>query len=654
MLTASFINFENPALIFFLIFFLIIALIIAHRYELKSVNSNKAFSIILIISSLTIGFGLHFRIDKRHNPLHYSHFIQTDKPNELLLTITKPLKSNTTYHKYFARVKSINGHKVSGKILLIIPVKYPKTEAGTQFRIMISAAQIQQPPATINPFTFNYRKYLALENVYHQINLKNSAWKIEHYPRNHWFSLFHSLRKKIKKYFSKFHSSEIQNLATALFLGERKELSPDIYKNFQAAGTIHILAISGLHIGILLIFLNYIFYPLKRINKFLFLLFTLGILWFYALLTGLSAPVVRAVVMFSFLQIGLQIKRKTNIYNSLFAAELVLLLFHPNFLFQTGFQMSFAAVLSIVSFQPVFSKRFRINNKFLQWWNDLFWVSVSAQLGVLPFTLYYFHQFPVYFFIANLLVIPLLFIILFSGFIAIIALVLSIDIAFLSELLQFLLQLLLSINREIASWKFSLIQHIYFPQILLAASLFLIYTFYIYLKNKRNFSRLILFLTAIILLQIAIISVKYSDRKENIFYVFHQFKTPVVALQKQGNLTIYQDKNAINPYLLQALQTRFSKISYNKLPVFQEFNQKKILHIDSLGIYNFNNYHPDMIILHNSPKINLDKVIHQLKPKLIVADGSNYPSYIRRWKHSAQQYGIYFVKTQDSAFVIRQ
>ena len=629
-------------------------MIIAHRYEKKSLNPTGIFSIILIISSLSIGYWLHFRIDKRNNPLHYSHFIQTNSPNELVLTITKQLKSNKVFHKYFARVKAINGQSVFGKILLQIPVENELIPLGTQLRLMLDASDIQQVSGAINPFSFDYRRHLAINNVYHQIRLENRVWKIEKTAQNHWFSLLYSLRTKIKKYFSKFRSTEIQTLAMALFIGDRQELSPEIYQYFQAAGTIHILAISGLHIGILLVFLNIIFYPVKRINKILFLLLVLGILWMYALLTGLSPSVIRAVVMFSFLQIGLQIKRKTSVYNSLFAAAFILLLFHPNYLFQVGFQMSFAAVLSIVSFQPVFSKWFRFNNKILQWWLDLFWVSVSAQMGILPLTLYYFHQFPLYFFIANLLVIPLLFAVLFTGFILIISLILSIEIPVVSTILQNLLQLLLSINSEIASWKYSLIRHIYFSGELLIISLFLIFTVYFFLNNKRSFKRLALLLTAIILLQTGILSVKYLHTKESVYYVFHQFKTPVTALQSQGNLIIYQDKNLVNPHLLQALQTRFAKISYEKLPVFEEFDGKKILHIDSLGIYNFNNYHPDVIILHYSPTINLDKMIHRLNPKIIVADGSNYPSYIRRWKHSAQDYGIRFAQTRNGAFVIRK
>jgi competence protein ComEC len=653
MLLGAYIPFIHPDMILGLSVIFLGGLILSHYYENKRTKSNGLFSILLIINGLLIGSYLSYRIDVRHNQSHYSHYLQGKNPVELELVITKSLKSNISYRRYISRVRTLNGYPVTGKILLKIPVKIDKMIPGTTLRLLLSTPQIQSPPSALNPYTFDYRAYLTLQNVYHQIVLKNIAWRIEKRHQNQVIDFLYSQREKIKNAFDKIPSKKSRALATALLLGERQDLSPETYQNFQAAGTIHILAISGLHIGILLVFLNFIFYPIKRKNTGLFLFLTIGLLWFYALLTGLPASVVRAVVMFSFLQTGLQIKRKTNIYNTLFAAALVLLLIYPPFLYQVGFQMSFTAVLSIVSFQPVFSRWFSVNNKILQRWLDLFWVSVSAQLGVFPLTLYYFHQFPTYFFIANLLVIPLLFIILFIGFLSMIAIALSVHIPVLFSILDFFLQILLNINRQIASWRYSLIQHIYFPDLLLIISLLLIVLLYLFLKDYRNFKRLALFLTGIFLLQAGVIFIKYRQTKTDAFYVFHQFKTPVVARLKQGNLTIYQDKNVINPYLLQALQTRFSHIVYDSLPVFQEFNHHKILHIDSLGIYRFKDYRPDIVIIHYSPKFNADKMINHLQPAIIVADGSNYPSYSGRWKGSAEHYGIRFIDTRNGAFVLK-
>ncbi|MBC8883963.1 ComEC/Rec2 family competence protein [Flavobacterium piscinae] len=147
--------------------------------------------------------------------------------------------------------------------------------------------------------------------------------------------------------------------------------------NYSKSGAIHILAISGLHIGILLYFFKALLKPIERIKygRVITPFLLIVILWSFALLSGLSASVVRAVTMFTFVSIGMYMNRETNIYNTLGSSILILLLFKPNFIFDVGFQLSYCAVFSIVTIQPLFSKLWTPKNKIIGYFYDILTVS---------------------------------------------------------------------------------------------------------------------------------------------------------------------------------------------------------------------------------------------------------------------------------------
>ncbi len=626
--------------------------IILHFYQNKRVKKLQSIPILLALVVVILGQILSALHNPANNSDYFTRFVKPD--NIIKLIVNKKIKATGSYCNYYAKIQEINQQQSRGEILLKILKNKPQPQIGNQIQLLIEYTQINLIPKARNPYGFDYRRFMKHLGIYHQINLKKATYQIVPVTDYNLTHRIARLKNKIKTTFHKHLSPEAFALAMALFLGERQELSPEIYLNFQTSGTVHILAISGLHIGILLVFLNFIFKPLKQYSTIIFLLLTIGFLWFYALLTGFSLSVLRAVIMFSFLQIGLQSKRQTNVYNSLFMAALVMLLINPGYLYQVGFQMSFAAVLSIVSFYPIFSRWFPVKNKILKYFSDLFWVSLSAQLGVLPLSLYYFHQFPSYFLAANLLSIPLLFLILFTGFVLMLFSLLHINFFYPFHLLDFLFNTLLSINKNIASLPHSLIQNIRFSGLLLTVSFLGVIVLYHFLSKPKVYRHWLWLGSWILLLESVILYQKYERYHQQNFYVFHQYKTPVVAVSNGENITVYQNKKLIDKYLIKNINLNFKQIKYDSLPFYQTFgNYNKILHIDSLGIYRFQNLKPDIVVLHHSPKINMDRLILDLQPKIIVADGSNYPSYIRRWQLSAQKYhtGFYDVN-QKGAFVL--
>jgi len=293
-----------------------------------------------------------------------------------------------------------------------------------------------------NPAQFDYQKFLTYKNIY------RIAFEDEFIVLESNYSIFRyaeSARKAIVEVYQELGFRE-ENLAVlvALTLGDKSYLDSELQDQYAGAGAMHILAVSGLHVGIVFLIFNFLLSKLPNglffriVQTFLLLL----VIWSFAFLAGLSPSVQRAGWMFSFVILSKLLKRNTNILNSISVSAFLLLLLDPNNLFQVGFQLSYSAVIGIVLIHPVIYKLFYFPN----WMLDKIWsllvVSLAAQLATLPFTLAYFHQFPNYFLFANLLVIPLAFAIV-SGSVVIVSLFFLFKTDFLlAVILDFLLSFL--------------------------------------------------------------------------------------------------------------------------------------------------------------------------------------------------------------------
>ena len=274
---------------------------------------------------------------------------------------------------------------------------------------------------TGNPFEFDYQAYAIRNNIGHRIYLKNKDVCLIKTEKNlTLLELSLIIRDRLLKIIEKSGlSGEVFHLVSAISLGAREELEPETTQSFSKTGVIHVLAVSGMNVGIIYIVLDLLLRFLKRRRGGIILhtLLILSALWGYALITGLSASVLRAAAMFSFIVIGTNLSRHPNIYNTLAASAFVLLCIHPSLLYDVGFQLSYAAVWSIIFFHPHLYPLLY----FKYWIPDQIWslltVSMAAQIGTIPFLLHYFHQFPTWFLLANLMVIPLVTLILYLAFI---------------------------------------------------------------------------------------------------------------------------------------------------------------------------------------------------------------------------------------------
>ena len=213
-------------------------------------------------------------------------------------------------------------------------------------------------------------------------------------------------------------NTEASALCKALCIADKTELSQNVKKDFSRAGASHILAVSGMHVGIIFTAISSLLSLISKSRKFKIFggIFSIIFLWFYAFICGLQPSIVRACTMFSVPIIGKLLKRDSSSFNSLLFTAFCMLVYDYTYLFNLGFQLSFLAVAGILLFQEKIFNIFQLQNKILIWLWSLTSVSIAAQITTLPLTIYYFHNIPVFSLISNLFVVPLsTLLIYFSG-----------------------------------------------------------------------------------------------------------------------------------------------------------------------------------------------------------------------------------------------
>jgi competence protein ComEC len=360
-----------------------------------------------------LGLGL---AGARHERLQPTHFAQLPGPlayYEAVLNSDVSEKPNTYRATAQVRRRSPDGKSwqpATGQVLLYLaktdaqgqPV--PRLRYGT--RLLVHGPPDTVPPP-LNPRAFDYRDYLAKRQVYHQQYLPPPAYRVlGQAPPSRVVAAAIATKDWCVTQLQTYLASPLEaGLATALVLGVKDHLDNTLVEAYAATGTMHVLAVSGMHVALLFGLFAWLtrfnHWPARSKRKIALAVAALGLLWFYAFVTGLSASVLRAVVMFSFLLVGQTWGRAGNIYNTLGLSAFLLLLYDPFLLYDVGFQLSYLAVLGIAYLYPRLYRRWYIGN----WLGRQLWMvscaSLAAQLATFPLGVYYFHQFPNYFWLAN-------------------------------------------------------------------------------------------------------------------------------------------------------------------------------------------------------------------------------------------------------------
>lgn len=367
---------------------------------LKPVYSYFRFAL------LPIFFGLGIISEYIYNDLNKAdHYIHQPGFQKYLAIIDSPTETKPKTYKVSANVMAIDKNKIwkktSGQIIL-----YFNKEAGVfphygeVFLIKNNLREIEPPK---NPLEFNYKQYQGRKNIFsHQFLREGDFKKTGRNVPNAILNFAYALNRYTHSVFKAIlNDSKELGVAEALIAGMKSELDFETRQWFSATGAIHVLAVSGMHVAILFLVINALLGIFLNRKRFPFIISVLIILWSYAVFTGLSPSVVRATIMFSMIQIGIFFKREGESLNTLFVSALVILIFMPNWIFDVGFQLSYLAVAGILVLHPYLNRIFVSRYRIIRWIWEISMVSVSAQIFTLPLTIYYFHQFPNYFLLAN-------------------------------------------------------------------------------------------------------------------------------------------------------------------------------------------------------------------------------------------------------------
>ncbi|MBR9844976.1 MAG: ComEC/Rec2 family competence protein [Algicola sp.] len=646
--------------VFYLCIGLLAILFLANHIAKRQLRKTIWFGLIAYASMFALGALTYTTHNQKNAPQHYTnkeHLFPTGS-NDITCVIKERMKPTKYYEKYSVQLRKVNEQIVQGRVLLNIK----KTDSSKIYHVddvLFIHSEFQDVRNPRNPNQFNYKDYLEKQYIYHQLFTDPDLIFEISSKRSTVYGYADALRQQINEKLNGFNfKSDELAVINALILGQRQDMDRNMYNDYANAGAIHILAVSGLHVGIILMLLNFILKPLEHLKRghVIKVISILFLLWSFAVIAGLSASVTRAVIMFSIIAIAMHLKRPTNIYNTLSISIFILLLIKPMFLFDIGFQMSYLAVFAIVSIQPLLYKLWPPKWKLVDYFWQITTVTFAAQLGVAPISLFYFHQFPGLFFVSNLAIIPFLGLILGFGILVIVLSLMNC----LPELLATVFGSLISAMNQVVFWvskqEAFLITDISFGAFHVIAT-YLVLLSLLFIFQKFNHRRTVYALLSIVIFQSVLIYTKRINNFEA-FIIFHKSRHSILGKKANDKLTIWHDLDSntlkkdkmIHNY---KVENFIKSVSYDSLSNIYKVHQKTLLVIDSISVYNVS-FRADYILLRHSPRINLKRLIDSLQPELIIADGSNYKSYVQRWKRTCLMEKLPFHQTSEKgAFVLK-
>jgi competence protein ComEC len=614
------------------------------------------FGISTWVLSFLIGIASVFIHNNRFEKDNYSNKIKDfEKQHQIELVLREKLKTSNQNYRFIAVVKKIDYKICTGKLLLNINKDSLNHSFFIGKNLKVSSNLIRNKTPK-NPGQFNYSKYLENKSIFAQVYASGNEIKTgSEIDKDIWY-YSDKIRQRIITNLEKNNFSKSELAVTiALLLGQQQDITQDVLQDYQLAGAVHILSVSGLHVGFILLFINLLLQrlPKTKLNLYLKLFITIFSLWGFAIIAGLSPSVVRSAAMFSIVAIGMFLNRKTNIFHTLLVSMLLILFFQPSFLFDVGFQLSYLALFFILWLQPLLSNIWLPKSKIVKYFWDILTVSFAAQIGAFPLSIYYFHQFPGLFFITNLIVIPFLILVMGWGvFVMLWAFFGSVPIAF-TQILEALIRFMNWIIHWVASFENFIIKDISINYNMLLCSYLFIVAAIVWFK-KPNFHKLFFALASLFVFQICYFGSIWKNEQNKELIVFNSKRNTIITAKNGSELTVFANdsilKKASSNSLLKSYRVEnFCDISKKEiLGNVLFFNQKKLLILDETAAYA--NCNPDVLVIRNSPKINLERLLLDLKPKVIVADASNFKTYVKRWQATCEELKIPFHATAEKGF----
>lgn len=560
------------------LFMVLIALATNLAYKKLSIYRFKG---LIGISIFLLFFLLGASVCLLNNEKLNSNHFANKNYNQLKIWVNDEPQQSGSILRFKAKV--IAGYfahkqiKASGQLLVSVRLANSrplKLKYGDEIIVPAQYTAIEPP---YNPAEFDFKAWLATQNIYQQtfVDQENILKTGEDAG---YFIIKEALRlreKQVKKFRRLIKSKEAFSVASTLILGYRADLSPETLAAYANTGTLHALSVSGAHVAIIYVVLDFIFLFLNRNRqlKIAKLLIICSLIWGYALITGLSSSVVRSAIMISVFITAKTLSKNTNNYNILAFSAFCQLIYNPFSIWDVGFQLSYLAVFGLFYLQPKIYNLFYIENKGLdKLWNFIA-MSLAAQIATFPLSIYYFHQFPLYFLLGNLFITLPLVLMMYLGIATLIP-----GLGFLALIFEWLINFTNSVLKWIASLPFATFSAIYIslPEfILLSFSL----GFFIYGLAKFSKRLIFLSLSLFICYQILIAYDSLSALQQRNILFFSLRKNYAAAFTRGKETVLVTDLKVtdksyaffIKPALMSMQIDRIHHISLEKDTVLRNF-----------------------------------------------------------------------------------
>ena len=650
---------------FFVLLICLFFVSVFDRYRLYYLNGLAICMLFIAIGALLI-----WNKDIRHENQWIGYLYE--KTDKLIVDLNEPLVAKSKSYKAEATIKAIwrneNMIPAKGKVIIYFKKDSAAKELEYGSQLMINKP-IQEIKNSGNPGGFDFKRYSLFNGITHQAYLNSEDYTVLPGKNEKWLNKF--LNKTSKKVLqiiqTNIKGDKESGLAEALLIGYKNDLDKNLVQSYTNTGVVHIIAISGLHLGLIYWLLLLLFKPLKKQKYFKWLrpILIISVLWLFALLTGAQPSILRSAVMFTCIVIGEGFFKKGNIFNTLAFSAFILLCWNPFWLWDVGFQLSYSAVLSIIIFMRPIYNWFYIKNRIL----DFFWklnaVTLAAQILTLPVSIYHFHQFPTFFLLTNFVAVPLSSIILIGEIFLCLTSPIPFIALWLGKILSWFIWLMNSYIEKIEALPYSLWDGL---QVNILQAIFLTIIaaclgYWLMEKSSKGLKAALLGLLGFALLR-SVSFINTGNQKKIIVYnVPRQRAIDFI----NGNEYFFEgDPHLIKDDFARNFHLKPSRIlhriepadSINDLIIdknFISYKEKKILLIDG----NINFEQPvdkpdiDLIVISNNPRIKLDGISRSFHIGKIVFDGS-VPSWkVLQWKKECDTLHIpYHDVNEKGAFVM--
>ncbi len=656
ILLGIYFDLDSPAFIF-LILPITVAIVTLFK---KEQNTFTKRIYLMCLDVFLFLFALHLvqinTLKDREN--YYGKYYKSDKAGYFIATIDDIPVEKEKFIKCSLIINEIkndsNYIKTQGKTLAYFKrsERDKALKPGTTLAIKTKLIEVSAPQ---NPFEFDYKNYLFNKQIYHTAFVDASAFEILEVPQilnPIWYKgllIKQNILEALK------HSSLNANaygICAALLTGYDDEIDKQIIESFSHSGTLHVLSVSGLHTGLIYLVLSFLFDLIdrKRKHKILKFIFITLVLWSFALITGFSAPVLRAVIMFNLLGFGRIFFRsdhraQTNI---LLTSAFILLCYDPFFITDVGFLLSYFAVFGLIYYQPKLMIIWQPQNYLSrELWKGTT-ASFAATISTLPLTLFYFKQFPFWFFVCNIIVVPVSFVILLLAFLIVL------KIGFAAIIINHIVNWLIAFITLFNSSKFGFIDGIDFSFYDAIFLTFFIIVITLAIQNK-SYRSLAFCMLLLIWWQVSAIVLSYQSKTTDLLTVYSVNKSNSVLVK---NKTVSILNEIDSSQFLYHIKPHITSLNNTSL-VVKEFNYFEKGNLKAL-ILNKKEQWPqtdreeiDLVILANNFKLTAKDLESFPGLKTVVADASNNNYSIKKVEELCRKFGIELIKTkQQGAYTL--